>query len=192
MTIRERRLMSAFDPNGYGPACAALLTPPRLPPLDAGHPDAAALGQIAALTAEQMFPGRAVRDSDMAAACRAGLLWYHDGIDEAHTTSQDIATPTGSYWHGLVHRREPDFANSKYWLRRVGRHPVFEPLAAAAGELAASSGVSTPSPWDPFWFVDFCETCLAKGDPGDTLARRIQRREWELLFDYCYRKAIGE
>jgi hypothetical protein len=184
--------MDAFRANAYGPACAALLTPPRLPPLDAGDPNDTALAQVELLSLEQMFPGHRVRDSEMAAACRAGLLWYHDGIDEAHKVSQDIDTPSGSYWHGLVHRREPDFANSKYWFHRVGRHAVFEPLAAAAEELAVSCGVGTPSPWDPFWFIDYCEACLTKREPGEMLARQIQRREWELLFDYCYRQAIGD
>src|SRR6516165_10400106 len=94
LAITERRLMSAFDANAYGPTCAALLSPARVPPLDAGHPDAAVRGQLAALTTEQLFPGRRVRDPDMAAACRAGLFWYHDCIDEAHTISQDIETPS--------------------------------------------------------------------------------------------------
>jgi hypothetical protein len=182
--------MNVFDPQAYG-GFAFLLEPPRLPPLDAGRPDAAVRAKLTALSVAEMFPGGGVQDREMAEACRAGLFWFHDCIDEAHTISQDIETPSGSYWHGLVHRREPDFANSKYWFRRAGRHAIFEPLTAAARELAAASGVNTPSPWDPFWFIDYCEACLTKREPDEMVARQIQQREWELLFDYCYRQAIG-
>jgi hypothetical protein len=183
--------MRAFDPQAYGPALSSLLDPERLPPLDAGRPDAAVRTKLSALTLAELFAGRHFHDQEMAQACRAGLFWYHDCIDEAHTICQDIDTPSGSYWHGLVHRRQPDFANSKYWFRRVGRHPILEPLAAAATELAAASALRIPSPWDPSWFIDYCEACLAKREPAEMLARQIQQREWELLFDHCYRQAVG-
>jgi hypothetical protein len=183
--------MSTFNPNAYGGVCASFLEPARLPPLDAGRPDAEVRAKFAALRVADLFSGRAIQDREMAEACRAGLFWYLDCIDEAHTISQDIKTPSGSYWHALVHRREPDFANAKYWFRRVGRHAIFDPLEVAARELAAASSATVPSPWDPFWFIDYCEACLTKQEPGEMLARQIQQREWELLFDYCYRHAIG-
>jgi hypothetical protein len=182
--------MNAFDPNAYGPVCAALLEPVRLPPLDAGRADAAVRDRIKALTVDELFPRRHVRDRAMADACRAGLYLYRDCLDESHALSQGIETPSGGYWHGLMHRREPDFANAAYWFRRVGQHPVFEPLRVAAVQLAAASAVTIPSPWDPFWFINYCEASLAKPQPGEMLARQIQQREWELLFDFCYRQAI--
>ena len=54
---------------------------------------------------------------DMAQACLAGLWLYHDFLDESHSISQEIATSTGSFWHGIMHRREPDPSNAKYWFR---------------------------------------------------------------------------
>ncbi|HMF12844.1 MAG TPA: hypothetical protein VKE94_11075, partial [Gemmataceae bacterium] len=122
--------------SDYSPAINDLLRDERLAPLGPGTPNVSVRVQLAALTNENLLASHPVRDADMAAACRAGLWLYHDFLDESHSISQDIDTPTGSYWHGLLHRREPDFSNSKYWFRRVGTHPVFEPLFIAAAELA--------------------------------------------------------
>jgi hypothetical protein len=40
-----------------------------------------------------------VADRDMAACCRSGLWLAFNFLDESHRISQDIDTPTGSYWH---------------------------------------------------------------------------------------------
>ena len=47
----------------------------------------------------------------MPACCCAGLWLLHGYLDESHALSQSIHTTSGSYWHGLTHRREPNFAN---------------------------------------------------------------------------------
>jgi hypothetical protein len=102
-----------FNPSAYSPAVADLLAEDRLAPLGPGVPNAAARPNLAALDIDRMLAPHPVRDRDMARACLAGLWLYHDCLDESHAISQEIATPTGSYWHGLMHRREPDFGNPK-------------------------------------------------------------------------------
>ncbi len=174
-----------FDPSAYGPAVAALLAEDRVAALGPGTPNGAARPKLAALTAEGLLAPRVVGDATMARACLAGLWLYHDFLDESHTISQDIATTTGSYWHGLMHRREPDAGNSAYWFRRVGEHPIFADLAAEARALRLKVG----SRWDPFAFIDLCEEHRGRKTPEEDTLRRVQRREWELLFDFCYRAA---
>jgi hypothetical protein len=176
----------AFDPSVYGPAVADLLAEDRLAPLGPGAPNRAARPKLAALTVEVMLAGRPLVDPDMARACLAGLWLYHDFLDESHTVSQDIATTTGSYWHGLMHRREPDPSNAAYWFRRVGDHPVFAPLAEEARALGLRPASGR---WDPFAFVDLCEKHRDTGAAEEMALRRVQRREWELLFDWCFRRA---
>lgn len=105
--------MTRFDPEAYGPAAAALLLPERLNELGPGRPDSKTGSLLAALSAEKLTAPHAVGDATMAAACLAGLWLYHDFLDESHSLSQQIETVEGSYWHGLMHRREPDFSNAK-------------------------------------------------------------------------------
>jgi hypothetical protein len=106
--------MTTFDPTAYAPAIAALLRGPWVPPLDPGEPNPAVRAQLEALGDEDAFAPHQVRDRGMADACRAGLWLYHNFLDESHAISQELSTPTGSYWHALMHRREPDFENPKF------------------------------------------------------------------------------
>jgi len=112
------------------------------------------------------------------------------------TSVQDLDTPTGNYWHALLHRREPDFSNSKYWFRRVRTHPVFEALRIETARLATEGPteagfLARQARWDPFAFVDLCEASYDAKATCHELCLQVQRVEWELLFDHCYRRAVG-
>ena len=174
--------MSNFDPESYGPAIAPLLSESRLPTLGPGTPNAPVQKALAAITPEIAFPS--FRDRSMAMACISALWLLHDFLHESHEISQDIDTPTGSYWHGIMHRREPDPDNAKYWFRRIGAHPVVEMLGSEAPQLGYPYQ-------NPLVFVDFCERVRGSASDDEMLARRVQLLEWQLLFDWCYRKAIS-
>jgi hypothetical protein len=189
-------LMSEFDPSRYGPAVAALLETPRLMPLGPGKPEPALTARLDALDGGRLFGDATVRDRAMASACLAGLWLYVGDLDKAHRLSQGLESREGSYWHGIMHRREGDYPNAKYWFRRVGSHPIFPALHAAARDLArdaptrSAAFLGSESGWDAYAFVDFCQA--ARGNEGaERLAREIQQREWQLLFDYCHRRVVG-
>lgn len=174
--------MTTFDATLYGPVFAELIPPDRVMPLDEGRPHAAARDALTSLSVGQAFGHAKVVDRDMAQCCLAAVWLLHDFLDESHTISQSIDTPSGSYWHGIMHRREGDFSNAKYWFRRVGPHPVFEQFTQPDG-----------TPWNAQSFVDRCSSAL-DGRGGESLTElcQLQQREWQALFAYCYRTAIGE
>ena len=155
--------------------------PPRRPRL-AGALSAEAWGTI--------LPGATRRDL---LALSAGLLQIHDFWDASHEAAQQAddlgERSTSAYWHGIAHRREPDAGNASYWFRRVGRHPLFGPLADAARPLLEAHGNPEPAArvvaggsWNPSAFIDLC----ADGHPDrklKALAFDLQRVEMYALLD---------
>lgn len=190
--------MKRFDPSACGPVVAEMLKDAAAMPLDAGAPDAVAGDRLRDLNPGDLFSGTPVADSDKAAACLSALWLQHGFLDESHRISQRIPTAEGSFWHGIMHRREGDYPNAKYWFRRVGDHPVFASLQSAARDIAvagdgpAARAVAAQSAWDPGKFIDLCEISVANGKPGDLLWSRVQQAEWEILFSYCWSGAIGK
>src|SRR4051812_26824411 len=118
--------MNAFDPAHYGSVFTPLLSGNRRRALDAGHPDRAMAAALRRLSVDSAFSHTTLQNPDMAACCLAGVWLLHDFWDESHNISQRIDTPEGSYWHAIMHRREGDFSNAKYWYGRVAGHPVLD------------------------------------------------------------------
>lgn len=96
----------------------------------------------------------------------AAAWLYVDELDRAHRICQDQGSGAGAFLHAIVHRREGDFWNSKYWWRRAGTLP------------------SLLLDVDPFKFVDVVEVSDGDSDPDPDLIE-VQRREWLAIVAYC-------
>lgn len=166
-----------------------------LMPLDAGVRDASSAAALDAPMLERIFGVVVIRDNTSARLCLAGLRLLAGDLDGCHELAQAVRTPDGSCWHAIMHRREGDFANSVYWYRRAGEHGIFAPLreqaVAFAGDDPGLRALAELPAWNPAGFVACCRAALeGKGDAD--ACRRIQQAEWNLLFDWCYRKAAAE
>ena len=84
---------------------------------------------------ELLAPAKIVSrpDADLVKAALYLRLGY---LEECHKITQQVATPTGSYWHGIRHRHEGDISNSKYWYARVGPHPVLDAISGYPQDAA--------------------------------------------------------
>lgn len=184
-------VIEAFDPQSYG-TVAELLVRPEPNELGPGKPDSQVAARIRSLKPADLF-GTSDVSRQRFSLCLSGIWLLHDFLDESHVLSQDLTIASGSYWHGIMHRREPDYGNSKYWFRRVGNHAIFDDLLRDASKIAESHPMGTQAEflltqasWDPYRFVDLCERAYREKGDLDLLCRDVQLREWQLLFDYCY------
>jgi hypothetical protein len=120
---------------------------------------------------------------------RALLLLWHDHLEAAHEIVQGIPTPEGSCVHAIMHRREPDYANSKYWWRKTGPHPALPELARrvetflrAAGAEQLAGRLMPAGGWDAIAFVD-C-VAAAGGDRRQAgLWQQVQQLETLVLLE---------
>ncbi|QDT97935.1 hypothetical protein [Gimesia aquarii] len=131
-----------------------------------------------------------------AIALKAGLLCIHDYLEESHQLSQSVEHEgphrSGDYWHHIMHRREPDYSNAKYWSRAVGHHPLHVVLPEAVEPLFDQFHSPAVANWknqllqSERWslnsFVDCCAECESNQNLElNDLAQNIQWIEMQLL-----------
>lgn len=119
---------------------------------------------------------------------RSLLLLWHDHLDASHDISQSEYNPDGSLVHAIMHRREPDYSNAKYWWRSTGDHPAFPAIAEAVEPLLAADAdlqeeLVAGGNWDAFAFTDAVAGGIreAADSPRHRLLREIQQTETEVM-----------
>jgi len=172
-------------------AYSRLVVPPQT-----GNPNA--LADLQAITDANSLCATFVTNPGEAKAMLAGLWLWHDYLDESHHIAQELHTPSGSFWHAIVHRREGDFGNSKYWYAKAAGHPMFPVLNVQANAIINSQPADKSllrlnfDGWNNDAFVDLIEQVHDQpADPRHRVAIALQQLEWRLLFDHCARTAQG-
>lgn len=119
------------------------------------------VAEIRSLSATFLLGEALTGRSERVDLLRGGLWYAVDALQAAHAIFQEDHTPLGSYWHGMMHRREGDFSNACYWFDRAS------PLPA---------DVLMPG-FDPVAFTRQC----ARDQQNAPELLEVQRQEWRSL-----------
>jgi hypothetical protein len=138
-------------------------------------PSASRVLRIQSATPSALAGSPSVRSSGPLALVRGGLLYAVDALDAAHALFQDDESPLASYWHGMMHRREGDFANAQYWFRLAS--PILAPLDLLD--------------FHPETFTRRCAAARSRPDFRELPALlEAQRYEWETLLQFSLQAAL--
>ncbi|TWU48382.1 hypothetical protein [Rubripirellula reticaptiva] len=108
-------------------------------------------------------------------SCFAAFWLLAGDLDRSHSISQDDGSPDGSFWHGIMHRREGDYGNAKYWFRRAGEHPAFAEIEKRSDGIYG--GYSS--------FADACQLAVQAGNRDADQLMNVQWIEWQVMFIQC-------
>ena len=122
-------------------------------------------------------------------------LWLLEGdLDHSHRFSQRWETLNGSYWHAIMHRREGDWSNAKYWYRRVAKNPMINSFKQTILAHHAYRAVM-PELVRPVSITEFLEAWVdvnqqaVQADASErlvTATRNLAWVEWQLLLAHCF------
>jgi hypothetical protein len=129
---------------------------------------------------------------------QAALYLCFDCFEESHNIANEHeGTVAGNWIHAILHRREPDASNSKYWYARV-KWPAKVTEAVGRDALALLRKLAIPEleplakkmerakAWVPEAFVDLCDEFRQKEPqtPAYRALAGIQEIEWRALAEY--------
>jgi len=198
--LREFLLMAPHTliPSRALQSKIAHLLDDELPPLGPGTPRSHLEQRLSEVTPEALFKATVI-DADSAACCLAGIWLWNGFLDHSHELSQSFDTYEAAWWHGIMHRREPDASNAKYWFRKVGDHPLFSTLGERVRLYASKADLPTEAQWlsqcqhwNPSQFIDSCET--VRCGSNESLRKifcEVAAIEWYTLFEYCQHLTCG-
>ena len=157
----------------------------RLFPTEPREPDQ--VRRVREAADAEIVGDRELKDPSLLPLVRALLLYRFDAIDEAHRIVQSDTSGPGAYLHGMIHRREGDLDNARYWFRRTGRLGFFADLHRAA--CSVSPEMAKQEDWDPYLFVGLAEQ--AKFGDTDLLPHcvALQKVEFDGVFDALWHRA---
>ena len=137
----------------------------------------------------------AVAASGLEPLVQGALYLYLDCFEDAHNVANEHeGTWAGNWLHAILHRREPDAANAKYWYARVkAPEGAYRAIGWAAMEVLGqkppqgleklAEKIRKSTTWEPEAFVEACDK-FRKEEPTSPAYRvlvLLQEIEWKNL-----------
>ncbi len=102
-------------------------------------------------------------------AVKVGLFLLNDDLASGHALAQSLqGEPLGDFWHAIIHRREGDWNNARYWFGKAGPEAILTQIYG-------------PDPKAPDAFINRCRKA---GQGPEAELEQFQREEIAQLLAY--------
>lgn len=186
-------------------ANALMLRSAGLPPLQwNGKPNRAAKELIDQVEDTQLFQSYRIVDESMATAVRAMLYLWNGWPGDCEMYLHASPEKEKLYLNALHLRQSNRADEAKVLFQKMDTHPIYQSLSDYTLETIGLGSdpalkrfkdiVKLCESWEPFAFMDMYEQIKAGKHTQLTeeIVRSLQCREFELLFVYCFEKAVGQ
>jgi len=155
-------------------------------------------------TNTELFGIEPLLDDKMATAVRTLLYLWNGWFEDAGECAAGAPDQERAYIEGVIERQTGNAPESKAKFQMIETHPVYQGLAeyvpAAVGGAKATAlkrlreVIAFVEEWEPYVFADVYELALEGrlDEDGELAVRKIQNREFELLFKHCFEAATGQ
>ena len=186
-------------------ATILLLRGAELPPVVWGKtPNRAAKRTLDEIDDQELFGRGNLPNEAMSGVVRGLLYLWHGWISECNMYCQIAPEKEKLYIAALCERHNGRQEASKQRLRELKGHDLYVPLVDYAKQaiglgmdasLRRMHQILEQDPnWEPFVFADLYEQAAAEKlcHAAEEVVRKIQCKEFELLFAHCFQLATGQ
>lgn len=108
-------------------------------------------------------------------AVKTGLFLLNDDLASGHALAQSLqGQPLGDFWHAIIHRREADWNNARYWFGKAGPEAILTQIYGS-------------DPKAPDAFINRCRK-IGRGQEAEL--EQFQQEEMAQLLVYAFSLSI--
>lgn len=129
-----------------------------------------------------------LQQPDLLPLLRAGLFYFHDGLEEARRLAESPRGPLADYWRQMIHRRLGEFDLARQYGRSAGELPPFQLMLRLVKDECPA--MARQINWDAYLVNALAEQFRFGETDLLPQLRFLQRVEFQQMYRYTWRTAM--
>lgn len=159
-------------------------------PLSSGPDDIEMILRLREATDAMLVGSAWLQHAELLPLLRAGLFYFHDGLEEARRLAETPRGPLADYWRQMIHRRLGEFDLARQYGRTAGELPPFQLMLRLVKDDCPAMARAVN--WDAYLVNALAEQFRFGETDLLPQLRYLQRVEFQQIFRYTWRQALAK